>query len=309
MRLLQKLNRLRRVLGNLEKWTTDTHLGAYQLILTQSLIDSKNKRLCDLGFKVYSQWEEDGMLLFLASSLSINKPRILEIGAGNFLESNSRFLCEYRNAAAYLVDTRDDLWAGVIQSDLQWKTHIRCDSTWITSENALLIQDSAKSFLGHIDILSLDIDGQDYWVLEKLNLSAIQVIVCEYNPLFGPKVLVTVPEIPTFTRSKGTKNLFWGASLNAFISFLDKRGFVFAGSNIVGNNAFFVRKDLGPRIEIVWPGLDDLSSQVDYLIRESIDINNDLDLLESSKSLELILKEKVVDLTTGRIVELSTILE
>ena len=65
---------------------------------------SKVKNLWDAEVKVYSQWGEDGILDYICEIVELAKPRVLEIGAGNFLECNSRFIAEFRNASVVAVD-------------------------------------------------------------------------------------------------------------------------------------------------------------------------------------------------------------
>jgi hypothetical protein len=103
--------------------------------------------------------------------------------------------------------------------------------------------------MGVVDILSIDINGNDYWVLKELSLEGISIIVVEYNPIFGDIASCTVPRNDIFNRtSEHSSNLYWGASLTAFIELLAIKKFTFVGTNRVGNNAFFCKFEFMSRI-------------------------------------------------------------
>lgn len=98
---------------------------------------------------------------------------------------------------------------------------------------------------GDIGLLSVDIDGNDYWVLEAIDVVSPRILIVEYNSTFGPDAAVSVPYDPWFDRTKAhPSNLYWGASLAALCLAADRKGLAFVGSNSAGNNAFFVRRDL-----------------------------------------------------------------
>jgi len=203
------------------------------------------KNLWDAEVKVYSQWGEDGILDYLCEQIGLSKPKVLEIGAGNFTECNSRFLAENRNASVFAVDGRADLIPSIESNSLRWKSHIFGYRTWVTPENVNEILDKAGQAIGTPDVFSLDLDGNDYWILQAANLDSVSVVVVEYNPLFGHNMAVTVARDDSFDRtSKHYSWLYYGASLKAFVDLLRTKGFEFVGTNRVGNNAFFVKKEL-----------------------------------------------------------------
>ena len=97
---------------------------------------------------------------------------------------------------------------------------------------------------GEIGLLSIDIDGNDYWVLEAIDSVSPQILVAEYNSLFGPERAVTVPYDAAFVRGeKHYSHLYWGASLAALVRAAETKGLALVGGNRAGNNAFFVRRD------------------------------------------------------------------
>lgn len=249
-------------------------LGQSSIIASRSNY-SNYQNLWDAEVKVFSQWGEDGILDFLCEKLGISKPRMLEVGAGNFRECNSRFLAENRNASVYLVDGRLDLITTTERDPLIWKNHLFAVNTWVTPENIQTICQDAANKMGGVDIFSLDIDGNDFWVLDSCPLDGVEIIVVEYNPLFGASLPVTVPRDDKFERrAKHYSCLYYGASLPAFISLLKKRDFVFIGTNRVGNNAFFIRSENLKKVG--FEPDDDLSVYVDWRIRETRNVEGKL---------------------------------
>ena len=237
--------------------------------------------LWDAEVKVFSQWGEDGILWFLCDVLEISKPRILEIGAGNFTECNSRFLAEARNAGVFLVDSRSDLISEINKLDLLWKNNLFAFEALVTPSNANSIANLARKELGSIDILSLDIDGIDYWVMTEIDLSGISIIVVEYNPTFGSRYAFTVPKSDSFDRTTAHHSwLYFGASLRAWVEFFDHKKFTFVGTNRAGNNAFFISRMSGEVFNYINPPDSSLEKYVDWQVRESRDEQGRLSYLD-----------------------------
>lgn len=238
-------------------------------ILASRHSHSKVKNLWDAEVKVYSQWGEDGILDYICEIIALAKPRFLEIGAGNFLECNSRFIAEFRNASVVAVDARADLLSAPLHS-LKWKNHIELVHEWITPDNINNIIELAEQKMNSVDIFSLDLDGNDYWILERANLSQVKVVVVEYNALFGSTHEVTVPRNDRFERHKEhASGLYYGASLKAFVELLKLKGFVFIGTNRSCVNAFFIKKNLRSKFKTL--KMQNLDKYVDSTIRESRD--------------------------------------
>lgn len=255
--------------------------------------------LWDAEVSVFSQWGEDGILDFLCEALHLARPNVVEFGVGNFLECNSRFLAEYRNARVMAVDAQDDLTSTLRRLPILWRTTIEVRQEWITPDTAPRLLAEAKKMFGGVDIMSLDIDGNDYWVAERLDLSGVTIIVVEYNPIFGAARAVTVPRNDSFSRGREHfSNLYYGASLSAFISLLAERGFSFVGTNRVGNNAFFI--PTARRAEVLLPDpASDLARYTDWRVRESRDESGMLTYLSGPERLRLIGDLPLVDTING----------
>jgi hypothetical protein len=258
-------------------------------MLVQRSSNKPPANLWDMEFKIYSQWGEDGILNYLCDELEISKPRMIEFGAGDFTECNSRFLAEYRNASVVLVDARKDLLDSVSNTYLNWRTSIHGISDWITPNNINELARHSKELIGGVDVVSLDLDGNDYWVAEALNFEDIRIVVVEYNPIFGGTRAVTVPREDMFDRTAAHySNLYYGGSLMAFIGLLNRKGFDFVGTNRVGNNAFFVAKNYTHQINLVIPDVSDLSEYVDWRVRESRNEKGELTFLSKEEGFRLI---------------------
>lgn len=113
----------------------------------------------------------------------------------------------------------------------------------VTAENinATLEQGGMR---GEIDLLSVDIDGNDYWVWKAITAIQPRIVAIEYNSSFGPERSLTVKYDPSFSRyEKHDSGLYYGASLAALTKLADEKGYLLAGCDSAGVNAFYVRRD------------------------------------------------------------------
>ena len=127
-------------------------------------------------------------------------------------------------------------------------------TTFVTRENINGLIEEA-GFAGPLGLLSIDIDGNDYWVWEALAAADPAVVVCEYNSIFGDVRPISVPYSATFSRFEAHfSGLYFGASIAALRYLAEKKGYSFIGTNANGINAFFVRNDVAeavlPLIEV-----------------------------------------------------------
>jgi hypothetical protein len=299
---LELRNYLKPEIGNLKFL-----LGQSAIISSRAAADSF-KDLWDAEVKVYSQWGEDGILDYICGAIGVSKPNVIEIGAGNFIECNSRFLAESRNANIIAVDGRNDLKENIETSSVFWKSQIIPLVDWVTPDkiNSIILLGEEK--FGKIDIFSIDLDGNDYWIIKEANLTKIDVIVLEYNPIFGAIKEVSVPRDDEFDRyRKHFTGLYYGASLRAYIKLLFNKDFIFIGTNRVGNNAFFVKNNLLHNFKIAIPS--DLDKYVDWRIRESREESGRLSYLSGKDRLEVIKELPLIELTTQSEVNVGSLIE
>jgi hypothetical protein len=127
---------------------------------------------------------------------------------------------------------------------IYWKYDLTANQAFITKDN---INDLIANYtdIKDIGLLSVDIDGNDYWVWKAIDVINPRIVICEYNSVFGAEKAVTVPYKADFVRgNEHYSELYFGASLNAFCQLAEQKGYDFVGTTSAGVNAYFVRKDL-----------------------------------------------------------------
>jgi hypothetical protein len=200
----------------------------------------------DTGFRVYSQSDEDGLLLYLFSLIGFSNRYVLDIASGAPIGGNTTNLIVNWGCHGLLVEGNDKL---VEESVMFYQNHAdtvlfppRIRQSWITAENINQIV-SREGFSGEIDFFSLDVDGVDYWLWERLEAVSPRIVMVEYQDMFFPDEPVTVPYSPDFNRF-AVHPEFFGASLAAFVKLAHRKGYRLVGCNRYGYNAIFVRNDL-----------------------------------------------------------------
>ncbi len=198
---------------------------------------------------VYSQNGEDGLLLYIFSKITPLLKTFVEFGVEDGRECNAANLAINFGWRGLLMDgSKDKVNAGRIyyKKKLGSKSeNVKFIHTFITKENINEILTS-NEITGEIDLLSIDIDGNDYWVWKEISVINPRVVVIEYNASFGSEKSVTIPYDPTFVwNSKKIPDMFFtGASLELLTRFAEKKGYVLVGCDSNGVNAFFVRNDV-----------------------------------------------------------------
>jgi hypothetical protein len=218
-------------------------------IEARQLRQAPTQGLRDNEFRVFSQWGEDGIIQHLVAELQIGRSVFVEFGVENYLESSTRFLLVNDNWSGLVIDGSEDNIAYIRNDPIYWQHNLKAECAFVTRENIneLLLRNGVK---GEIGLLSVDIDGNDYWVWEAIDCISPCITVVEYNARFGPDDAVTIPYDAKFVRSAAHPSmLYFGASLAALVKLGTRKGYAFVGCNSAGNNAFFVRRDrLTPRI-------------------------------------------------------------
>lgn len=215
-------------------------------LLSQQLSSSGSADLSDYGFSVFSQWDEDGIIQKLVSLLPGIPQTFIELGVEDYRESNTRFLLMKDNWSGFVVDGDRRNVEAIRSSYYFWKYELEAKAHFLTRENInSVVQESG--FSPEVGILSIDLDGVDYHILEAITGLMPWILVCEYNALMGSEEAVTVPYRPDFNRTSAHySNLYWGASIASFQHLAKKLGMVLVGVNSAGNNAFFVREAYRP---------------------------------------------------------------
>lgn len=133
----------------------------------------------------------------------------------------------------------------IISSRYFWRYDLNVKAAFVTKNNIneLLSENVSTKDIG---LLHIDLDGNDYWIWNEIDLSIINpiIVILEYNSLFGKEKAITIPYNEKFIRTnEHFSNLYQGASLKALYNLSIEKGYSFIGCNSAGNNAYFVRND------------------------------------------------------------------
>lgn len=267
-----------------------------QLASIQKVRDIQN--IHEAEFKVFSQWGEDGIIQWISAKLPPPPVRsFIEFGVENYQESNTRFLLMHDNWRGLVIDGSNSNIDFIRKAPYYWRHDLTAVSAFITRENINKIF-ADNGFTGEIGILSIDVDGNDYWIWEAINSVLPQVVICEYNSIYGADKKVVIPYREDFMRGKAhCSNLYFGASIAALIELGRKKGYSCIGSNSAGNNIFFVRdcyKDL----------FNIMSSRQAYIeskFRESRNEKGKLSFSAGSERLKLIKDMPLFDIDEDKI--------
>ncbi|HET9404423.1 MAG TPA: hypothetical protein VFO57_07575 [Burkholderiales bacterium] len=253
--------------------------------------------LAEAEFGVFSQFGEDGIIQHLLAHVPVSSGTFVEFGVQHYVESNTRFLLLQDNWSGLVIDSSPKYIERIRADGMYWRHDLTATCAFITRDNiaALIAERFPEEELG---LLSIDIDGNDYWVWEAITHVRPSIVICEYNSVLGARLAVTVPYSGDFDRAKAHySHLYFGASLPALCRLAERKGYAFVGSNSAGVNAFFVRKDrLG--------GLRALSAMEGYVaskFRESRDPSGRMSHLAGMDRLRAIADLPLLDLETGNL--------
>lgn len=196
-------------------------------------------------FGYRSQNEEDGLLLALFKRIGTTDRRCVEIGCG-LNGGNSGFLVGECGWSGLMVDADRHKIESI---KIRYAGHaVIANKHRVTRENINTIVEM-HGFAGQLDFLSLDIDGNDYWVWEALTACSPRVVALEFNWLFGPERSVSIPYDPEFRLDRVATRAYRGASLSALTHLAQRKGYRLVASERV--NAFYMRNDVAPDIPAI----------------------------------------------------------
>ena len=210
-----------------------------------SIIKSDN--LNDYEFRVFSQWGEDGIIQHLIRHIDIPGKSFVEFGVQDYREANTRFLLVNNNWSGLVMDGSAANVERITKDTIYWAYDVKAVQAFVTQTNIneLLRQHGVS---GEIGILSIDIDGNDFWIWRAIEAINPIIVVIEYNYRFGRDAAVTIPYKEDFDRAiNGHGPFYFGASLQALCWLAKRKGYVFVGCCSNGVNAFFVRHDKKPQ--------------------------------------------------------------
>lgn len=216
--------------------------NTYQLLAAQELellrfnaINSLNRA----EHKIYSQHGEDGIIHEIFNRIGTTSKTFFEIGAGSGTENNTIALLLdgwkgwWVDGGEY-VDVYGKLFSASINEGM-----LTVESNFVSSKNINEIVEE-MGIPKIIDLISIDIDGNDYYVWEALEAISPRVVVIEYNAAYFPDMHFLQDE--SVVQWNGSN--FFGASLYKLNELAKRKGYILVCCDLVGANAFFIRKDL-----------------------------------------------------------------
>ncbi len=262
------------------------------------------KDIHEAEFKVFSQFGDDGILQYLIGQTHPENHTFIEFGVQTYSEANTRFLLMNNNWSGLIIDGDPASIETVNRFPDIWRYDLQAVAAFIDRDNINGLFEAA-GFTGEIGYLSVDIDGNDYWVWEAIHVVDPVLVTVEYNSVFGAEHAITVPYDPAFYRTQAHhSNLYWGSSLKALYLLAERKGYAFVGCNSAGNNAHFVRKDRVGNI----PVKTVKEGYVESKFRESRDQDGNLTFVRGSQRLKVIQDMQVVDIERGVTISLKELL-
>ena len=222
-----------------------------------SLLREMDTRLAKYGRKQYSQNDEDGILEYLLLFLQPARKFFVEVGVAPPWENGAFLPVEKHGLECNCRRLREQGWQGIFLDGQQYPPSVGVINAFLTAENIndVLFEHAVPQDLA---LFSLDVDGNDYWIWERLSYDPM-VVVIEYNGSIPAHESKAIAYDPKFSwRVAGFTN-YYGASLRAMCNLGWKKGYTLVYAN--GVNAFFVKTRVIPNArkfgfeQIYRPGL------------------------------------------------------
>jgi hypothetical protein len=249
-----------------------------------------------VGFKVFSQWDEDGIIQYLVNKIPIESRTFIEFGVENYEESNTRFLLLNNHWQGLVLDAcAPDIH--YIQTDrIYWEVDLQAKCAWITRDNINALLEEA-GFGSDVGFLSIDVDGNDYWIWEAIESVRPRIVIVEYSSILGLEP-ISIPYNQDFDRTAAHySTAYFGCSLGALSHLAKKKGYLLLGSNVWGHNAFFVRSDVAGDFR----GLEPEDAYVLSKYRYSRDESGKMSYIRGEDRIKVIQHLPIVNVVTGQV--------
>jgi hypothetical protein len=237
--LLERLQGLEQRLAGVE--------GRLGQLAAEAEVAAKQRRQeawCRVGdlrgfeFSISSQNGEDGILQEIFRRVGTTNRFFVEFGVETGVQCNCAYLARAQGWGGLFLEpnARDFVR---LEENYRPYPAVRCRQVAATSQNieALL---EANQVPVDLDLLSIDIDGNDYWVWAAIQNWHPRVVVMEYNPFHLPPRKWVMKETPDYVWQRTT---YFGASLTSLTALGTRKGYTLVGTDSHGVNAFFVRSD------------------------------------------------------------------
>lgn len=235
----------------------DVKIGLRDLQSTYASIAARRDPLpsiWDTGFRVCSEHDEDGILLFLLAVTGTASRRFVDIGCGNGVHgSNCANLAFNLGFGGVLVDADArlvEIGAAIYGRHPDTRRAPPCFvQSFVTRDtiNPLLIDSGT---VGEVDVLSIDIDGNEYWIWDALDAVDPRIVVVEIHDEYGLDDILG-PYDENLRWQEARDDVPFGASATAMTRLATSRGYRLVGGNRAGFNAIYLRQDLAPRLPSV----------------------------------------------------------
>lgn len=211
----------------------------------QSMAEINLPKIEESGFQLFSQFEEDGKLLYLFSLLGMTQRSFIEFGSDDGINSNAANLYFHHNFHGLFIDGNPK---AIERGKHFFARHRNMTGkppkfveAKITAENINELFKNA-GFKGEIGLLSIDIDGNDYWIWKAVDVVSPQVVIIETHNEFGLNDIIVPYDADYFYPGKHPD--YHGASPIAMTKLANKKGYRLVGSNELGFNFIYLRNDL-----------------------------------------------------------------
>jgi hypothetical protein len=202
--------------------------------------------LSDTGFRVFSQFEEDGLLLYVFAALGMDHKCFIDIGSGDGINSNcANFAVNFGWRGLFIDGNKDNIERGKA-----YYTSNRDTSLYPPIFAQAIVQREnineiirENGFIGEVDLVSIDIDGNDYWIWDALDVVDPRVVIIETHVEFGMNSIV-VPYDKDYSYP-GKHPDYHGASPVAMEKLARKKGYRLVGANNYGFNTIYVKNGIG----------------------------------------------------------------
>lgn len=233
--------RIRFIEMNLE----NSFQGNY-LSVSDTILSYKNE-LRSKEYHVHSQNGEDGLILYVFSQIGVTNRKFIEFGIGDGTECIAANLLINFGWSGLMIEGSK---AYAENATKYYNSHPKVQGE-VKILNKFITKDNINSLFkegeieGEIDLLSIDIDGNDYWVWKAIDVVSPRVVIIEYNATFGKEKAVTIEYDSSFMRlDKHSSGYYYGLSLKAAEKLGKEKGYHLVGCDSEGVNAVFVRNDI-----------------------------------------------------------------
>ena len=187
----------------------------------------------------YSQNGEDGIIEAIFAKVGTTNRFFVEFGVEDGMQCNARYLMKHRGWKGLLMDGQDQKPGSPVRQE------------FITAEN---VEELFRKYgvPASFDLLSIDVDGNDYWIWKAIAHFHPRVVIVEYNACVPALPAKTIPYLADFAWDKTD---YYGASLGALDKLGKEKGYTLIATDPHGVNAFFVEESLVEG-NFIWRSLD-----------------------------------------------------